>query len=71
MKKRRRKRINFIEKIALPVNDDAKQLKKTWEIKRKQIVKDICKEKKKWKTKTIKWSWSKWLANEKNKFCCK
>ena len=29
MKKRRRKRINFIEKIALPVNDDAKQLKKT------------------------------------------
>lgn len=29
MKKRRRKRKNFIEKIALPVNDDAKQPKKT------------------------------------------
>lgn len=29
MRKRRRKRKNFIEKIALPVNDDAKQLKKT------------------------------------------
>ena len=29
MKKRRRKRKNFIEKIALPVNDYAKQPKKT------------------------------------------
>lgn len=35
MKKRRRKRKNFIEKIALPVNDDAKQLKKNMRNKKK------------------------------------
>lgn len=46
MKKRRRKRKNFNEKKSLPVNDDAKQLRKTWETKRKKIVKDIFEEKK-------------------------